>query len=113
MLSDIRSFKAELESEQGRALPDNVAAVRWLDRRFEPIIARIPGDMFEKLEAAEIYHQLLEHRWFLSEQAGKDVSFEDALDSYIADVLRNAPEEKVWLDEPTQEIPIVQAETDS
>jgi hypothetical protein len=69
--------------------------------------------MFTKLEPAEIYHQLLEHRWFLSEQAGKDVPLEDALDSYLADVLRNAPEEKLWLDEPTQEIPVVVAEADA
>jgi Domain of unknown function (DUF4032)/Lipopolysaccharide kinase (Kdo/WaaP) family len=111
MLHDIRNFETELEAKSGKSLTDNVVAVRWLDRRFEPIMARVPAEMFEKLEAAEIYHQLLEHRWFLSEQAGKDVSLEDALDSYLADVLRDAPEEKVWLDEPTQEIPVIASET--
>jgi hypothetical protein len=113
MLNDIRSFQAETEPSGGRPLNDNILAVRWLDRRFEPIIDRIPADMFGKLEPAEIYHQLLEHRWFLSEQAGKDVSLEDALESYLADVLRNAPEEKVWLDEPTQEIPVIVVEADA
>jgi Domain of unknown function (DUF4032)/Lipopolysaccharide kinase (Kdo/WaaP) family len=107
MLNDIRGFQAELEAENGKSMTPNVAAVRWLDRRFEPIMARIPAEMFEKLEAAEIYHQLLEHRWFLSEQAGKDVSLEDALESYLADVLRDAPEEKLSLDQPTQEIPVI------
>ncbi len=51
--------------------------------------------MFAKLEAAELYHQLLEHRWFLSEQRGADVSLDAALDSYIADVLADAPDEIV------------------
>ena len=103
MLNDIRTFHAD----GGRPLTDNIAAVRWLDRRFEPIIERIPAEMFTKLEAAEIYHQLLEHRWFLSEQRGEDVPLEEALDSYLTNVLEHAPEEKVWLDEPTLELPVI------
>ncbi len=51
--------------------------------------------MFAKLEAAELYHQLLEHRWFLSEQRGTDLSLDAALDSYISDVLVDAPDEIV------------------
>ncbi len=105
LLADIRGYGAELHhrravesAETGqtlRPLPDNVVAVRWLDQQFEPIIARVPRSMFAKLEAAELYHQLLEHRWFLSEQRGADVSLDAALDSYIADVLADAPDEIV------------------
>ncbi len=108
LLDDIRSFGAELNQERqakiaegdpvghagaGRNLPENVVAVRWLDDRFEPLIAKIPPSMFAKLEAAEIYHQLLEHRWFLSERDGRDTSLDDALASYIDDVLVGAPDE--------------------
>jgi hypothetical protein len=109
MLDDIRTFGHQLNLErqakidaglptghggkQARTLPENVVAVRWLDDRFEPLIARIPPDLFAKLEAAEIYHQLLEHRWFLSENANVDVTLEDALDSYIENVLTPAPDE--------------------
>ncbi len=57
------------------------------------LIARIPPEMFAKLEAAEIYHQLLEHRWFLSEDATVDVTLMDALDSYLTNVLAAAPDE--------------------
>lgn len=103
MLGDIRAFGAELQqrlmvesSETGRAhrqLRDNVIAVRWLDQRFEPLMAKIPSSLFSKLEAAEIYHQLLEHRWFLSEEARIDISLDEALESYIDDVLIDAPDE--------------------
>ena len=103
LLSDIRSFGADLQHERAavsmttgmplRPLAENVVAVRWLDDRFEPLIARIPTSLFAKLEAPEIYHQLLEHRWFLSERASGDVSLEEALDSYLVDVLVNAPDE--------------------
>ncbi len=77
LLGDIRAFGTELQQQRAaesartgvplRALPENVVAVRWLDQRFEPLIAQIPPALHSKLEAAEIFHQLLEHRWFLSE----------------------------------------------
>ncbi len=108
LLDDIRAFGHQLHLERQakvdaglptaygaptRPLPENVVAVRWLDDRFEPLIARIPPELFAKLEAAEIYHQLLEHRWFLSENATVDIPLEDALDSYIDNVLASAPDE--------------------
>ncbi len=109
LLADIRSFGHELNQERQakidsgepighggtavRTLPENVVAVRWLDDRFEPLMASIPPHLFAKLEAAEIYHQLLEHRWFLCQQDNADVTLEQALDSYIANVLADAPDE--------------------
>lgn len=116
LLDDIRAFGAELQQtrireaaatgREPRALPENVVAVRWLDDRFEPLIERIPPRLFSKLEPAEIFHQLLEHRWFLSEEARIDISLEDALPSYIDDVLVDAPDELLSLGEPTTEIPL-------
>ncbi|WP_040491025.1 DUF4032 domain-containing protein [Ilumatobacter nonamiensis] len=109
LLDDIRSFGHTLNKERHaridagestgyggapvRNLPENVIAVRWLDDRFEPLMAQIPPELFSKLEGAEIYHQLLEHRWFLSEQSGADVPLEDALEPYIRNVLASAPDE--------------------
>ncbi|BAN03630.1 DUF4032 domain-containing protein [Ilumatobacter coccineus] len=103
MLDDIRSFGAEMHQERltaaeatgrpARPLPENVIAVRWLDDRFEPLMSKIPTELFSKLQAAEIYHQLLEHRWFLSEEARVDIPLETALESYISDVLASAPDE--------------------
>ena len=56
-----------------------------------------PAELREKLEPAEIYHELLEHRWFLSEQAGRDVGLKAAIPSYVEKVLRPAPDEKLPL----------------
>ena len=120
LLGDIRAFGTELQQQRAaesartgvplRALPENVVAVRWLDQRFEPLIAQIPPALHSKLEAAEIFHQLLEHRWFLSETANVDISLEEALNSYIADVLADAPDELLYLGEVTAEIPVIAAE---
>ena len=104
LLSDIHQFGAELQARTGTAPPENVVAVRWFDQRFEPIIGSIPTSLIGKLQAAEIFHQLLEHRWFESERLGKDISLEEALDSYIPDILEPAPDEHLELGTPTAEL---------
>jgi hypothetical protein len=54
-----------------------------------------------KLEPAEIFHEVLEHRWFLSEQAGHEVETTEAARSYVNDVLSAKPDEKLALPTPT------------
>ncbi len=120
LLADIMAFGSELQHQRQtagretgyplRQLAENVVAVRWLDQRFEPLMARIPREMFAKLEAAEIYHQLLEHRWFVSQQRDADVSLDDALDSYLIDVLVNAPDEILHVDDDPELAEIVAQE---
>ena len=97
MLADIKSYAAFMQADSERAIPFNVAAVRWLDRVFEPVIAAVPDDLFERLEPAEIFHQLLEHRWFMSERLGRDVTLLEALEDYRG-VLADAPNERLQLD---------------
>lgn len=94
LLHDIEDFRRKLELEEGRKLPGAVLAYRWLAERFEPAIASIPTPQRGKIEPAEIFHQILEHRWYLSEQAGKDIGLNDAVQSYIASVLPSVPEER-------------------
>jgi hypothetical protein len=103
LLDDIHRFGAELRARSGTSPPENIVAVRWLDQVFEPTIAAIPPSLIGKLQAAEIYHQLLEHRWYLSERLQRDVSVDEALGSYITDVLEPAPDEHLELGAPTGE----------
>ena len=49
--------------------------------------------MRRKLEPAEIFHEVLEHRWYMSEAAGYDVSMQDAVADYVENVLANRPDE--------------------
>lgn len=98
MLQDIQSYAAYLQLESGRPVPFNVAAVRWLDRVFEPVMAAIPQDLLDRLEAAEIFHQLLEHRWYMAEQTGEDLPLLDVLADYLQ-LLAEAPAERVHLDD--------------
>ncbi|MEV5964720.1 DUF4032 domain-containing protein [Kribbella sp. NPDC051952] len=63
-------------------------------------IAGFPRDLKRKLEPAEVFHEVLEHRWFLSEQAGHEVDTMEAARSYVDNVLSAKPDEKLALPTP-------------
>jgi tRNA A-37 threonylcarbamoyl transferase component Bud32 len=96
MLHDIKVFGIELQRHSARQIPDSVAAVRWLDMRFEPIMAAIPDELASRLEPAEIFHQLLEHRWYMAERADGEVTLEQALADYLR-LLAEAPDERTYI----------------
>jgi len=124
LLNDISAYRAVLERQTLRKIPETVAAAKWLDDRFEPTIDGIPPDLVGKLQPAELYHQVLEHLWFMSEEAGGDVGLGEAVTSYVRDVLTPLPDEhrqadSLWADDEwdiagwtakgwaTEEIPVV------
>jgi hypothetical protein len=94
LLNDIAAFGAWLERDAGRAIPEAVVAYRWLTEVFEPVVDAVPVDLRGKLEPAEVFHEVLEHRWFLSEQAGRDVGTAEAVASYLGTVLVQEPDEQ-------------------
>ncbi len=97
LLNDVARFRAELERQEGKPLPESVAVYRWLAEVFEPAIAAIPVELWGKRQAAEVFHELLEHRWFLSQESGEDVGLMPALEDYVENVLRHAPDERAVL----------------
>ena len=50
---------------------------------------------------------MLEHRWYLSEQRGRDVGLSEALRSYVRGVLVHKPDEAAVLGVDTAEMPVV------
>jgi len=96
LLNDLTRFRAELD-RSGTKVSDTAAAGRWLSEVFEPTIAAVPRQLLAKRAPAEIFHEILEHRWFLSERARRDVGMETATKSYIEQVLSQAPDERLPL----------------
>lgn len=76
---------------------DVLAAHTWLAEVYEPVISAIPPQLHSKLPDAQVFHEVLEHRWYLSEQAGRDVGLQEAVDDYVANVLRDKPDEATVL----------------
>ncbi|WP_308467760.1 DUF4032 domain-containing protein [Rathayibacter soli] len=101
LLNDLDSYAATL-GKQG--LDEEAMAHEWLLRVFEPVVRAIPGDLRGKLEPAEVFHQLLEHRWFMSQHEGRDVPLAEALSSYINDVLRHRRDEATVIAPETEAI---------
>lgn len=90
LLGDIARYRTELEASAGAPISERVAARRWLSDVFEPTVAAVPAELRGRLEPAEVFHQVLDHRWYLSEAAGHDVGLQEAVKSYVKTVLPNA-----------------------
>ncbi|WP_159604977.1 DUF4032 domain-containing protein [Agromyces humi] len=98
LLNDLDSYRAAY----GKAdLDEEMVAHEWLMRVFEPVVRAIPLDLRGKLEPAEVFHQLLEHRWFMAQQAGHDIPLAEAVTSYVNQVLRHRRDEATVLGPPT------------
>jgi len=95
MLNDLARFRESLERREKRTLSESVVASRWRQEVFEPTIAAVPAELQGRLPAAEVFHQVLEHRWFLSERAKKDVGIDEAVRSYVASELPRRPPERI------------------
>ena len=91
LLNDLDSYRVKI----GLSPEDEeFAAHRWVSERFETAMSEVPTDLRSRMEPAEIFHEILEHRWYLSEQAGQSVPFLDAVRSYVDTVLVAKPDER-------------------
>jgi hypothetical protein len=84
LLNDVVSYRGYLEQKEGRPVPETVAAHRRRAEVYDRVMAMVPADLVDRLAPAEVFHEILEHRWFLSEQAGTDVGTTTAAQAYIA-----------------------------
>jgi hypothetical protein len=92
LLNDIASFRGCLEQKEGRPVSATLAASRWLEEVYEAVTAATPEGLRSRLAPAQIFHEILEHRWYLSEAAGRDIGITAAARSYFEAVLPNVPE---------------------
>ncbi|MEU6041289.1 DUF4032 domain-containing protein [Actinomadura sp. NPDC047616] len=93
LLNDIAGYRGHLERESGRPVPEAVAASRWLTEVYDPVVRAVPDDLRGRLDEVELFHEVLEHRWFLSEKLGRDVGTTTAARDYFRNVLPHVPDE--------------------
>jgi hypothetical protein len=103
LLNDLARFKAKWEDGLGTPVAEDLAARRWLDEKFFGTLALVPPGLRPKLPDAELYHEIQEHRWLLSERHGHDVGRAAAVASYVGSVLTDLPDLKVDLSGPPTE----------
>lgn len=98
LLNDLDSYRATYGKSE---VDEEMAAHEWLVRVFEPVVRAIPVELRGKLEPAEVFHQLLEHRWYMAQEAGHDIPLAEAVTHYVNDVLRHRRDEATVIDPPT------------
>ena len=84
IVNEIQELKAALTQKNKRSFSLAVAAYHWLEHIFQPFLEQLtPIIDAGVLSRTEIYCQILEHKWFLSEKAKRDVGFQAALEDYL------------------------------
>jgi len=98
LLNDLDSYVATFVTS---GADEEMAAHEWLAKVFEPVIRAIPKDLQGRLEPAEVFHQLLDHRWYISQNEKRDVPLAEAVQSYVDNVLRHRRDEATLINPPT------------
>ncbi|MEU8655912.1 DUF4032 domain-containing protein [Actinoplanes philippinensis] len=99
LLNDLDAYRAE-----SHLTDEQQAAHRWLTEVFEPVVRAVPAHLRRKLEPQEVFSQIIQHKWLLSEKAGRDVGMGPAVQSYLSDVLVNKPDEQAVLGVEAEEL---------
>jgi len=90
LLNDLDTFRAR--TNQGH-VDESVVAHQWLTECFQPVVTAVPPELRGKRESAQIYHEVLDYRWYASQRENREVPLLDATHGYINDVLRALPDE--------------------
>jgi len=104
MLNDLDAYRAATD-RQGE--DEEFVAHDWLTTFFEPVVRSVPRELRGKLQPAQIFHEMLDHRWFISREQDRDVPMAEAAASYMQNVLRHRPDEAQVLGADTAALPRV------
>src|SRR6476661_2173928 len=109
LLNDMDSFRADNNPE----MDEEYSAHLWVSQIFEPIVRSIPRDLSGKLEHAEVVHEVLEHRWYMSEKQERHIPLAEAVQSYIDSILRHRRDEAaIMLNPDTELLKILEVENE-
>jgi hypothetical protein len=84
MMNEIQELKATLSQDHNRSTPLSVAAYKWLEEIYHPVTEKLEKLANGTMTIAELYCQVLEHKWYLSEKAQRDVGHQMATEDFIS-----------------------------
>jgi hypothetical protein len=67
--------------------PHAIVVKQWLSDVFKRVVNQVPDDLKGRVEPAQLFHEVLENRWYLGEKLGRDVGLDFATQDYIEKVL--------------------------
>ena len=83
MMNEIQELKATLSHTHNRSTPLSLAAYNWLHDFYLPTLTRLQPLIDRAGDSAELYCQVLIHKWYLSEAAQHDVGHQAAVEDYM------------------------------
>ena len=92
LLNDLDTYRFRTD-QQG--VDEALVAHQWLTQCFEPVVTAVPGHLRGKRDSAQIFHEVLDYRWYASQREQRDVPLADAARGYIKDVLEGLPDEEM------------------
>jgi len=95
LLNDLDTFRVRTGQQN---LDEAIVAHEWLTDVFEPVIEIVPNDLKAKREPAQLFHEVLDYRWYQSQRENRDVPLTEATHGYVHDVLRVLPDEAMSAD---------------
>jgi hypothetical protein len=104
LLNDLDTYRIHSHQED---VDEDFVAHDWLTHVFEPAVRSVPRELRGKLELPQIYHEILEHRWFMSQRDSRFVSLEEAVNSYIENVLKHRRDESELILADTLQLPAI------
>jgi hypothetical protein len=84
LLASYDRYKAR---EFAPSIPHAVVVKQWLSDVFKRVVNQVPDNLKGRVEPAQLFHEVLENRWYLGEKLGRDVGLDFATADYIEKVL--------------------------
>ena len=100
LINDLNEYGTWLEWSESRAISGDEVAERWLRDVYRPTLARIAASVGPDRDLVQAYCDVLEEKWLLSEQAGRDIGLARAIEAYL-ELGAPAPESLGREDDPS------------
>jgi Domain of unknown function (DUF4032)/Lipopolysaccharide kinase (Kdo/WaaP) family len=89
IINEINELKANISRSGNPNITMEAVAYQWLEHIYKPIIAQLKPFIHKKdhpklnADPLELYCQILEHKWYMSERAQHDVGHQAAVEDFI------------------------------
>jgi hypothetical protein len=87
IMNEIHELRATLSRQHNRSTPLSVAAHHWLEHLYLPTMKLLSDVQNYQNTPAEMYCQVLEHKWYMSEREQRDVGHLAAAEDYLRNVV--------------------------
>ena len=90
LLNDLDTYRFSTDQQ---SVDEAMVAHQWLTQCFEPVVSAVPAHLRGKRDSAQIFHEVLDYRWYASQREQREVPLDEAARGYIKDVLEGLPDE--------------------